>query len=230
MPHSPFVIAVDGPAAAGKGTLCRSLAKRLNFDYLDTGLLYRAVGRLMLDQGLDPSNEKEATRLAQGLRAEDTARSDLRGELNAKAASVCSCFAGVRAALLDFQIQFARNPPGGAGAILDGRDIGTAVCPDADAKFWIHASPLTRAQRRHAEALSAGDFSQSVEQIEAAIFERDEREKARAASPLRPAVDAFQIDTSELSSDEVFLTAFARLAPLLEPAPASTSAPAPRKP
>lgn len=201
------IIAIDGPAASGKGTLAKHLSSDLGFDHLDTGSLYRAVGRLLLDAGSDPSDPELAAAAARALRPEDLKRSDLRGEIVASAASKCSCVPAVRAALLDFQLDFAANPPGGLGAVLDGRDIGTAVCPNATVKIWIHASPRARAERRHAETIQSGDLSQTVESIEAAISVRDERERSRASSPLIPASDALMIDTSELRPEEVYLAA-----------------------
>lgn len=219
------VIAIDGPAAAGKGTLARALSESLGFDYLDTGLLYRAVGRLLLDAASDPADPELAAAAARALQAEDLARPDLRGETVASAASQCSCVPAVRSALLDFQLNFAAHPPGGAGAILDGRDIGTAVCPNATAKLWIDASPRARATRRHAEAIKSGDFSQTAEQIEAAITLRDERERARASSPLIPAADALHIDTSEMKADEVYLTARNHIDPRLAPSMEAASRP-----
>lgn len=217
-PSTP-VIAIDGPAAAGKGTLAKSLARDLGFDYLDTGSLYRAVGRLLLEAGSDPADPELATAAARALRPQDLERSDLRGEIVANAASQCSCVPGVRSALLDFQLDFAANPPGGAGAILDGRDIGTAVCPEATVKLWIHASARARAERRHAETVKSGDLSQTIESIEAAITLRDERERARAHSPLIPAQDALMIDTSELRPDEVLLAARHHIDPRLPATP-----------
>jgi CMP/dCMP kinase len=198
-----FVVAIDGPAAAGKGSLSRALAQRFGFDCLDTGLLYRAVARQLLDEGSDPSNAERATAVAQALRPEHLADSErLRGEAIGQAASISSSIAGVRAALFDFQRQFAANPPGGKGAILDGRDIGTAIFPEAQAKLWVTASAETRASRRHAEAVAGGDSSQSYEQILDSIRRRDERERDRPISPLLPAADAVLVDTSELSIEQ----------------------------
>lgn len=204
---SAFVVAVDGPAASGKGTLAAALGERFGFNVLDTGSLYRAVGRLLLDGGHDPADATVSTRLAEHLQPTDLARRDLRGEVVGQAASICSGHPGVRAALLDFQLKFATHPPGGVGAILDGRDIGTAVCPNANVKLWITASPEVRAQRRHAEALAKGDTSQSQEQIAELIRQRDDRERNRAVSPMVPADDAVIIDSSNLSAAEVLAKA-----------------------
>jgi cytidylate kinase len=198
MPQATPVIAVDGPAAAGKGTLSKSLAKALGFDHLDTGLLYRAVGKKLLDAGQDPSDPEAALQAAKLLTAQDLQGPGLRGEAMGRAASICSSVAEVRAELLDYQRRFASAPPGGRGAVLDGRDIGTAVCPEADLKIWMTASPEARASRRAAEDPHGLSFDQAL----AAIRERDEREINRAASPMRPADDALTIDTTSMSSSE----------------------------
>lgn len=208
-----FVIALDGPAASGKGTLGRALAAELGLDYLDTGLIYRGVARLALDQGLDPSSEA-CTPLARALAPADLARDDLRTEEVGQAASRVSAIPGVRAALLEFQQHFAANPPNGVGAILDGRDIGTVVCPGADVKLWLVADPLVRARRRHAENLAKGEPS-DLDAIAASIAERDHREATRATAPMRPADDAVAIDTSRLTRGEVLDMAMAAVIPRL---------------
>lgn len=202
-----FVVAVDGPAASGKGTLSAALGERFGFNVLDTGSLYRAVGRLLLDGGHDPADATVATHLAEHLQPTDLARRDLRGETVGQAASICSGHPGVRAALLDFQLNFAAQPPGGVGAILDGRDIGTAVCPNADVKLWITASAEVRARRRYAEALAKGDTSQTEAQIAELIRQRDDRERNRSVSPMVPADDAVIIDSSHLSAGDVLAQA-----------------------
>ena len=206
-----FVVAIDGPAASGKGTLAKTLAKHFSFDALDTGLIYRAVARGLLDAGIDPSDPALATAAAQNLSLDQLKRPDLRGETVGQAASICSSVPGVRAALLDFQVRFASKDRPNSGAILDGRDIGTAVCPNAQVKLWITASPEVRASRRFAEASAAGDFSQTVENIAASIAERDHRERTRPVSPLIPAQDALIIDTTHLSVGEVFEQAKAQI-------------------
>ena len=195
----PKVIAIDGPAASGKGTLAKRLAQSLGYDHLDTGLLYRAVAKKILDAGSDPADPQAAAVAARSLSRSDTLADGLRGEAMGRAASICSCIPEVRAALLDFQVQFALSPPSGKGAVLDGRDIGTMVCPSADLKIWMSASAEARASRRHAE-----DPKQSYEAVLAAIQERDARERERAASPMVPAKDAKQMDTTEMSADEAF--------------------------
>lgn len=194
------VIAIDGPAASGKGTLARRLAAELGYDHLDTGLLYRAVAKKILDAGAEPDDVEVAARMARELSAEDLAGSGLRGETMGRAASICSGIPAVRAHLLDYQLGFAARPPGGKGAVLDGRDIGTAVCPGAELKIWMTASPERRAQRRHAEDPSGPP----VEQVLAAIQERDQRETTRPISPLIPAPDARIVDTSELDAESAF--------------------------
>ncbi|MFH5776105.1 (d)CMP kinase [Paracoccus sp. NGMCC 1.201697] len=179
----PFTIAIDGPAASGKGTIARALADRFGFAHLDTGLLYRAVGAL----GGDP------ILAARGLSAGDLQRDDLRTAAAGQAASRVAAIPEVRAALVDFQRRYARTEP---GAVLDGRDIGTVICPDAELKLYITASDEIRARRR---ALELG-ADESV--ILGELRERDARDAARDVAPMRPADDAVLIDTSALSIDE----------------------------
>ena len=209
MRDSPVVVAVDGPAASGKGTVARRLAERLGFARLDTGLLYRAVAKRVIDGGGDPADGAEAARAARALRTDDLAGEGLRDETVAAAASVVAADAGVRAALLDFQRGFAADPPGAvAGAVLDGRDIGTVVCPDARVKLFLDASPEVRALRRVRELRERGSDA-----IYAAVLRdmkaRDARDRGRAAAPLAPAEDAFVIDTSTMNADAVFREALA---------------------
>jgi CMP/dCMP kinase len=203
------VIAIDGPAAAGKGTLARRLARHLDYAYLDTGLLYRAVGVRTLDAGADPSDAAAATAAAEALVAEDLRRDDLRSDAAANAASRVAAVPSVRRALLAFQRRFGETPPdGGIGAVLDGRDIGTVVFPDADLKLFITASPEVRAARRLKELRERG-----LEAIDDGVLremqERDARDCERAAAPLGPARDAIVIDTSGLEPDAVFTAALA---------------------
>ncbi len=203
------VIAIDGPAAAGKGTLARRLADYLGYAYLDTGLLYRAVGMKVVRAGGDPADEDAASAAAAGLDANELLASDLRCDQAAMAASKAAAIAGVRAALLAFQRRFATHPPNGApGAVLDGRDIGTVVCPDADVKLFITASIEVRAERRLKELRQRG-----LKAIHDAVLremqERDERDSLRAVAPLEPAADAVVIDTSGLDPDAVVAAALA---------------------
>ena len=209
-PQRPVVIAVDGPAAAGKGTLARRLADHLGYGYLDTGALYRAVGIKTVRAGDDPADAKAAAAVARALGPEDLERSDLRSDEAARAASETAAHAGVRAALLDFQRRFASHPPGGRGAVLDGRDIGTVVCPDADVKLFVTASLVVRARRRLRELRDRG-----AAVIHSTVLrdmkERDARDSEREVAPLRPAVDAYVIDTSDLDPDTVLSVALARV-------------------
>ena len=196
------VIAIDGPAAAGKGTLARTLAETLGFDYLDTGLIYRAVGQKLARQTQDPADPVLAAAAAQTLSPADLEAADLRTDQAAQAASKVAAIPAVRAALLDFQRRFAHTPPGGKGAVLDGRDIGTVVCPDADAKLFITASLEKRAERRLKE-LRAKGLDAKEDAVLAEMRERDERDSNRAVAPLIAASDAFTLDTSDLTADQV---------------------------
>ncbi len=199
-----LVIAIDGPAAAGKGTLARRLAAALDLPYLDTGLLYRAVGRRVLDRGGDPSDPAAAEAAAVALRPADLERNDLRGpQADAAAASVAS-IPGVRRALLAFQRGFAAE----RGAVLDGRDIGTVIFPAAQAKLFVTASLHERARRRWAE-LRARGAEAILAVVEADMRQRDAKDEARAAAPLRAAGDAFVLDTSAMDADAAFAAALA---------------------
>ena len=193
-----FTIAIDGPAASGKGTISRAVARHFGFEHLDTGLLYRAVGRQMLD-GVDP------VEAAQKLRAEDLDPETLRTAEAAQAASKVAAILEVRAALLDFQRAFARRS---GGAVLDGRDIGTVICPEAEAKLFVTASAEVRADRRWRELVAAG-FDTRFEDVLADVHERDRRDTGRSDAPLREAEDATRIDTSRLTVDEAIAAAIA---------------------
>lgn len=186
----PFTVAIDGPAAAGKGTISRAVAARFGFAHLDTGALYRAVGV----KGGDP------VLAAQGVTPEDLARDDLRSLEAGQAASRIAVIPEVRAALLAFQRRFARQP---GGAVLDGRDIGTVICPEAEVKLYVTASPQVRAHRRWLEV--GGDPTRVLAEVQ----ERDARDMGRADAPLRPATDAMQIDTSDLSIEAAIAAAIA---------------------
>ncbi len=186
----PFTVAIDGPAAAGKGTISRAVAACFGFAHLDTGALYRAVGV----KGGDP------VLAAQNLTPEDLARDDLRSLEAGQAASRVAVIPEVRAALLAFQRRFARQP---GGAVLDGRDIGTVICPEAEVKLYVTASAEVRAHRRWLEV--GGDPARVLAEVQ----ERDARDMGRADAPLRPAADAMQIDTSDLSIEAAIAAAIA---------------------
>ncbi len=191
-----MIIAVDGPAASGKGTIARALAKHYGLPHLDTGLLYRAVAATVRQMHLDPTREADAVAACSfddSLLADPTLRDDETGKL----ASVVSAHPLVRAALLQRQKRFANQP---GGAILDGRDIGTVIAPDADAKLFVKASPQVRARRRHTELVKNG-ADVSFEQVLADIRARDERDSGRATAPLTHAADAAALDTSSLTID-----------------------------
>ena len=195
-----MIVAIDGPSAAGKGTLARRIAAALGFHHLDTGLLYRAVGARLLAAGHDPADAALAAAASEALDAGDLGRPDLRSEPVSRAASVVAANPAVRAALVAFQRRFAHRPP---GAVLDGRDIGTVICPDAAAKLFVTARPDIRARRRFAELQARGEPA-----TYAAVFqdlrERDARDEARGTAPSRPAEDAIVLDTSDLTPDQAF--------------------------
>ncbi|GFE51340.1 cytidylate kinase [Roseobacter cerasinus] len=197
---TPFTIAIDGPAAAGKGTISKAVAAHFGFAHLDTGLLYRAVGAKLL-LGMEPIEA------AQRLTAEDLQTYGLRSPEVAQAASKVAVIAEVRAALLDFQRSFARRA---GGAVLDGRDIGTVICPEAEAKLFVTASAEVRADRRFAE-LSAQGAAISRAQVLADVKERDARDRNRAEAPLLPADDAVEIDTSDMSIEAAIAAAIAAI-------------------
>ena len=213
MTSGPRIIAVDGPAASGKGTLARALAAHLGFHYLDTGALYRAVGLAMLDDGLDPHDEPNAVKTAETLDIDSIDDARLRTDQIPEAASIVAAMPGVRAAILDFQRSFANKPP---GAILDGRDIGTVVCPAALVKLYVSASPQTRATRRFPE-LKATDETVTEAGVLAEVVARDARDANRAHSPLKPAEDAHLLDTSNLSIEAAFRTALDVIEHVLPP-------------
>jgi len=199
---APLIIAIDGPAAAGKGTLARRIAAHLRIPYLDTGLLYRAVGRLVLDAGANPADPRAAEAAAQALTEADLNRTDLRGPDADRAAASVASIPGVRAALLAFQ----RNFGAGHGAVLDGRDIGTVIFPDASLKLFVTASVEARARRRWLELCARGmeaDLATVTQDMQA----RDAADAARAAAPLRPADDAILLDTTDLDADAAFAKA-----------------------
>ena len=196
------MIAVDGPAASGKGTIARALAKHFGLPHMDTGLLYRAVALNLWRWGGDPSSEFEAVRACDDLGV-DSDDPELRSEPVSKIASSISAYPSFRAALLERQQDFARQP---GGAVLDGRDIGTVIAPDADVKLFVTASPEVRARRRLEELLSRG-MRAHFEDVLADIRVRDERDSNRKAAPLREAPDAILLDTSGLDIGEAIAEA-----------------------
>ena len=199
----PLVIAVDGPAASGKGTLARRLAAHYGLAYLDTGSLYRATALAVMLAGGDPSDEAVAFEAAQTLDPVRFTDEQLRSPGAGEAASKVAAIPAVRTALLDLQSSVASKMP---GAVLDGRDIGTVVCPDADAKLFVTAAPETRAQRRHLEHLGRGEDIY-YDEVLADIRRRDERDSGRAVAPLVPAADAHLLDTTELGIEAAFQAA-----------------------
>ena len=204
-----FVITVDGPSAAGKGTLARRLASHFGYEFLDTGSLYRGVGLAVLRQGLDPADENAATAAAKGLTAGILDDPAIRAEATSSAASKVAAIPSVRAAILNWQRDFARDAArNSGGAVLDGRDIGTVVCPDADAKLFITASVEARAARRLKELQARGETAIYARVLQD-MQERDARDQGRSISPTKPATDALIIDTSDLTADQVFDRALA---------------------
>ena len=198
-----MIIAIDGPAASGKGTLGKRLAEHYGFAHLDTGLLYRAVARVLLDRDISLEDRDAAAGVAQTLDVSYLDDARLRGAPMGEAASVVSAFQPVRDALLAFQRQFGAQEP---GAVLDGRDIGTVVCPDAEVKLFITAAPEERARRRHLELLKRGEQAE-YDVILADIHRRDERDMNRSTAPLKPAADALTLDTTHLDADAAFRAA-----------------------
>jgi cytidylate kinase len=189
-----MIIAIDGPAASGKGTLGKHLAAHYGLRHLDTGLLYRAVAKAMLDAGHAPDDAARAAAAARSLDPLAFDEAALKSQAVGEAASVVSAIGEVRAALYEFQRDFAAAPP---GAVLDGRDIGTVICPDADVKIFVTASPQVRAQRRTLEFRRAGAVVDEADTL-ADILRRDERDTGRAVAPLKPAADAHVLDTTSL--------------------------------
>lgn len=204
-----MIIAIDGPAAAGKGTLARKLAKAFGFAYLDTGSLYRAVALKVIRVGGDLDDKATAVAASLALDTTTLADPELRLEETGRGAAIVSAIPEVRANLLDFQRNFANSPPEGCkGAVIDGRDIGTVVCPSADVKFFVTASDEERAKRRLLE-LEGRDEAANFEQVLADMQARDASDKARASSPLKKAEDAHLLDTTNLDIEAVFQKASA---------------------
>lgn len=198
-----FVIAIDGPAASGKGTLARRLAEYYKLPHLDTGLLYRATACALIDEGLSLEDALAAEEAARGLSLNEFDPERLRSREIGEASSVVASIPAVRAALIEMQQNFAARPE---GAVLDGRDIGTVICPNARIKIFVTASPETRAQRRALELAGRGepaDYNLILEDVR----KRDARDSARQTAPLKQAADAILIDTTELDKDAVFARA-----------------------
>lgn len=208
-----FIIAIDGPSASGKGTVARRLAAHFDFAHLDTGLLYRAVGLMVLRAGGAPSDPQAAEQAAQHLTPAAIATLSqepaLREEATSAAASKVAAIPAVRACLLKFQQDFCQNPPNGkSGAVLDGRDIGTVIAPHAPVKLYITASAETRAERRYKELQGRGE-NVSYAAVLADIKERDTRDASRSTAPAKPADDAIVIDTTTMTADQAFAEAVA---------------------
>ena len=189
-----MIIAIDGPAASGKGTLGKRLAAHYGYRHLDTGVIYRAVAKALLDAGADLTDEARAVAAAMALDPETFGDPALKSQAVGAAASVVSAIPKVREVLVNFQRQFAVDPP---GAVLDGRDIGTVICPQADVKIFVVADARVRARRRTLEALARGEDADE-DAVLADILKRDERDQNRPIAPLRPAADAHTLDNSNL--------------------------------
>lgn len=202
-----MIIAIDGPSASGKGTLAKRLAAHLGYAHLDTGKIYRAVGMAVLCAAQDPTNEGAAIAAARALDPATFSDPELTGDDAAIAASKVAAITAVRSVLLEFQRDFAARPPGGVGgSVIDGRDIGTVVCPGADVKLYVVASAEVRAERRHKELLERGEDSIYASVLQD-MRDRDHRDSSRSVAPLKPADDAFILDTSELDADQAFKAA-----------------------
>jgi CMP/dCMP kinase len=189
-----MIIAIDGPAASGKGTLAKKLAQHYGYRHLDTGVIYRAVAHALLEEGADLRDEALAVAAAVELDPETFGNPALKSQKVGEAASVVSAIPRVREVLLDFQRQFAATPP---GAVLDGRDIGTVICPNADVKIFVVADPKVRAHRRTLEAKSRGEEADEARILQD-IIQRDERDRNRGTAPLKPAADAYLLDNTNL--------------------------------
>lgn len=206
--ESTTVIAVDGPSAAGKGTLARRLAAHFGLRYLDSGSLYRAVAARLLRDGADLGDQDRAVAAARTLDETNLAAPDLRREMVGQAASVISPIPALRAALLDYQRRFAGTPP---GAVIDGRDIGTVVCPDATHKLFVTASAEVRVERRYRELVASGAVVER-DRVRREMAARDARDQGRDVAPLMAATDAIELDTSALDADQAFDAAVAAIA------------------
>jgi CMP/dCMP kinase len=198
-----MIIAIDGPAASGKGTIARRIADVYGLHHLDTGLIYRAVAKAVLDAGHTPDNVEEATAAAIALDPVKFDEQALKAQTITEAASVVAAIPEVRQALMNYQRQFATKPP---GAVLDGRDIGTVIAPGADIKLFVTASPEVRAARRTRELQARGEKT-SKDEVLADLLRRDERDSRRTAAPLKAAPDAHLLDTTHLDIDAAFRAA-----------------------
>ncbi len=209
----PVVIAVDGTAACGKGTLARMLARHFNFAHLDSGALYRLVALHVIETNGDPANERDAARAAASIDLTRAGDPKIRSDVVGRAASQVAAMPAVRKALFQFQQDFALRPPGNSkGAVIDGRDITTVICPDAEAKLFVDADPRVRARRRWQELKALGIERNEVDVL-AELNARDAADKARPISPLRRASDADLLDTSNLAIDAAFAAALALVEP-----------------
>jgi len=195
-----MIIAIDGPAASGKGTLAKRLAEHFDLEYLDTGSIYRALGYKILEAGESPEDEEVAVKMANEITAEDLKNPHLYDEGIGRAASIVAVIPKVRDALFQFQRDFAKSEK---GAVLDGRDIGTVICPDADLKFYITADIEARATRRYKQLQNQG-ISVIYQSVLEDLQRRDERDSGRAVAPLAIAEDAVNIDTTDMQVSEVF--------------------------
>jgi cytidylate kinase len=213
-----IIIAVDGTAASGKGTLAQKLAKHFRFAHLDSGSLYRLVALAVADAGGDASSEQDAVAAVHQIDISKRGDARARSAEIGRASSEVSVFPDVRSALLQFQREFAAHPPGGTkGAVIDGRDIGTLVCPDATAKLFVDAAPAIRAHRRWLELKGRGEDADETGLL-AEIVERDRRDRERAIAPLKSAPDALLLDTTHLDIDAAFAAALALVEPKVEEA------------
>jgi cytidylate kinase len=211
-----IVIAVDGTAASGKGTLAKRLAAHFGFAHLDSGALYRLTALAVLDARGDPGNEEDAIRGAQSMDLSRAGDPHIRTEIVGKAASQVAAIPAVRRALLEFQQNFLAHPPGGSpGAVMDGRDIGTVICPGATAKLYVDARPEVRARRRWSE-LTGMNICRAEQEILAELKARDAADKSRPIAPLKQAPDADLLDTSDLGIDAAFAAALALVTPKIE--------------
>jgi cytidylate kinase len=210
------VIAVDGTAASGKGTLATRLAAHFGFAHLDSGVLYRLTALAVLDAKGNPKNEADAVKGAQAIDLSLAGDRSIRTDVVGQAASHVAAIGAVRQALLDFQRSFLKSPPGGSpGAVMDGRDIGTVICPQAAAKLYIDARPALRAHRRWLELRGMG-IERDEADLLAELNTRDAADKSRPISPLRQAADAALLDTSDLGIDAAFAAALALVSPKVE--------------